>query len=107
MTTIKKEVDATVEELRSQMFQLDSKIGDLESITNTLNGLRELLSDINENMQAFPNSLEGTSQIRIQSLLDLLTYTNKDLEILNKDMEELHTPMFQNVFKLTFLEKEQ
>lgn len=112
MTTKQSEViennaGVILEGLMVQVQEIDGEIGNLACLNNSLYGLQQLLSDINEDMQSSVFHQISTFQVRIQALVDLLRYSNTDLQNLYKNMNNLHETMFKNVIELSNLESEK
>lgn len=103
-TTMEK-VAITVE-LKKQVSEIDSQFGELACIAETFVGARELLSDLNEDMRDFSSGTKRF-QVRIQAILNLLTYANKNLSEVDSVMIGIHKDMFGNIMELNDLVAEK
>lgn len=112
MTTKQNEViennaGLILEGLMVKVQEIDGEIGNLACLNNSLYGLQQLLSDINEDMQSSAFHQISPFQVRIQALVDLLRYSNTDLKNLYKNINNSHETLFKNVIELSNFESEK
>lgn len=88
-------------ELKRQVFEIDSQFGELACIAETFVGARELLSDLNEDIRGFSFPDSERFQLKIQAILNLLTYANENLGEIDQTIIEMHKNIVENVMGLT------
>lgn len=82
--------------LNESLFDLEMEFGSISCTALNLKGACTLLNDINEDMQNVQSPYIEGFQIRIQAILSLLNYSNKDLDKAVDKIYENYNIIFEN-----------
>ncbi|MBD7945288.1 hypothetical protein H9650_14270 [Psychrobacillus sp. Sa2BUA9] len=93
------EIKVNSELLMESVLDLDMNIGSITCMVENLEGMYALLSDLNEGMTTIHSPYAEGFQIRIQAILNLLSYSYKDLDKTVDAMSKNYNTLHQLIIK--------